>query len=69
MNKRPVPVPGQRYVPIAAKHLQYIKDYLQEGREWFLHEHYTTAKWFTMQVNKKDDADGAAFLYHRKVTV
>jgi integrase/recombinase XerD len=51
----------QRYVPIAAKHLQDIKDYLQEGREWFLHEHYTTAKWFTMQQNKKDNADDAAF--------
>ncbi len=25
----------QRYVPVAAKHLQDIKDYLQEGREWF----------------------------------
>jgi integrase/recombinase XerD len=51
----------QRYVPIAAKHLQDIKDYLQEGREWFLEEHYTTAKWFTMQQNKKDNADDAAF--------
>jgi integrase/recombinase XerD len=51
----------QRYVPIAAKHLQDIKDYLQEGREWFLHEHYTTAKWFTMQQNKKGNADDAAF--------
>lgn len=51
----------QRYVPIAAKHLQDIKDYLQEGREWFLHEHYTTAKWFTMKENKKFNADDAAF--------
>src|ERR1035437_728121 len=25
----------QRYVPIATKHLTDIKDYLQEGREWF----------------------------------
>jgi integrase/recombinase XerD len=51
----------QRYVPIATKHLQDIKDYLQEGREWFLQEHYTTAKWFTMQQNKKGNADDAAF--------
>jgi integrase/recombinase XerD len=29
----------QRYVPIAAKHLQDIKDYIQEGREWFLYDH------------------------------
>jgi integrase/recombinase XerD len=51
----------QRYVPIANKHLQDIKDYLQEGREWFLQQHYTDAKWFTKQVNKKDNADGTAF--------
>jgi Site-specific recombinase XerD len=36
----------QRYVPIANKHFEDIKSYLQEGREWFLHEHYTNAKWF-----------------------
>jgi integrase/recombinase XerD len=29
----------QRYVPIAAKHMCDIKDYLQEGREWFLYNH------------------------------
>lgn len=29
----------QRYVPVAAKHLTDIKDYLQEGREWFLYNH------------------------------
>jgi integrase/recombinase XerD len=29
----------QRYIPIASKHLQDIKDYLQEGREWFLYNH------------------------------
>jgi site-specific recombinase XerD len=51
----------QRYVPIAAKHLQDIKDYLQEGREWFLQEHYTNAKWFAKQVNKKDNASDTAF--------
>jgi integrase/recombinase XerD len=51
----------QRYVPIAAKHLQDIKDYLQESREWFLQEHYTHAKWFTMKDNKKENADDMAF--------
>lgn len=51
----------QRYVPIAAKHVQDIKDYLQESREWFLQEHYTNAKWFTMKDNKKENADHAAF--------
>lgn len=29
----------QRYVPIAAKHLEDLKAYLQEGREWYLHQH------------------------------
>jgi integrase/recombinase XerD len=29
----------QRYVPIAAKHLQDISDYIKEGRDWFLHYH------------------------------
>lgn len=51
----------QRYVPIANKHLEDIRSYLQEGREWFLQEHYTGAKWFTKQVNKKDKADDTAF--------
>ncbi len=32
----------QRYVPIANKHLQDIKDYLKEGREWFLYYHSTS---------------------------
>lgn len=30
----------QRYVPIAAKHVEDIRRYLEEGREWFLHQHY-----------------------------
>jgi site-specific recombinase XerD len=51
----------QRYVPIANKHLEDIRSYLQEGREWFLQEHYTSAKWFTKQINKKDKADDTAF--------
>lgn len=29
----------QRYVPIAARHVQDIEDYLKEGREWFLQYH------------------------------
>jgi site-specific recombinase XerD len=31
----------QRYVPIAAKHVDDISDYIKEGREWFLYEHDT----------------------------
>lgn len=29
----------QRYVPIASKHIADIKDYVREGREWFLYNH------------------------------
>lgn len=35
----------QRYVPIAAKHIEDISDYLQQGREWFLCYHPTYAEW------------------------
>jgi site-specific recombinase XerD len=53
----------QRYVPIAAKNLTDIKDYLQEGREWFLYNH---ADGYNHAANgkpyeKKTNADGAAF--------
>jgi integrase/recombinase XerD len=36
----------QRYVPIAAKHVEDISDYLQQGREWFLQYHETNASWY-----------------------
>jgi site-specific recombinase XerD len=53
----------QRYVPIAAKHLTDIKDYLQEGREWFLYNH---ADSYNHAANgkpyeKKEAADDTAF--------
>jgi site-specific recombinase XerD len=55
----------QRYVPIAAKHLQDIKDYLREGREWFLHSHTANAEWHSRRhgssLVKKKNADDAAF--------
>jgi integrase/recombinase XerD len=55
----------QRYVPIAAKHLQDIKDYLQEGREWFLHQNNTTETWHSgrhgQPLPRKAGADDAAF--------
>ncbi len=55
----------QRYVPIAAKHLQDIKDYLQEGREWFLYNHNANAEWHCdmhgKSLVKKDNANDAAF--------
>ena len=55
----------QRYIPIAAKHLTDIKDYLQEGREWFLLNNNTKETWQSKRhgkpLEKKDNADGFAF--------
>jgi integrase/recombinase XerD len=55
----------QRYVPIANKHLQDIKDYLKEGREWFLYHHNTNETWQAKRhgkvLLKKDTADHIAF--------
>jgi integrase/recombinase XerD len=55
----------QRYVPIAAKHLQDMKDYLHEGREWFLFHHNINEVWQNNRhgaaLIKKDRADDLAF--------
>ena len=58
----------QRYVPIAAKHLTDIKDYLQEGREWFLYNHAENYHHTThgKPYEKKEAADGAAFFLSQK---
>jgi integrase/recombinase XerD len=55
----------QRYVPIAAKHVADIKDYLQEGREWFLYNHNANAEWHCdihgKSLVKKEQANDIAF--------
>lgn len=55
----------QRYVPIAAKHIQDITEYLAEGREWFLYHHNTVEMWHSQRhgvvLPKKKGADGEAF--------
>jgi integrase/recombinase XerD len=53
----------QRYVPIAAKHLQDIKDYLREGREWFLYNHADSYHHAAhgKPYEKKEAADSTAF--------
>jgi integrase/recombinase XerD len=53
----------QRYVPIANKHLQDIKDYLQEGREWFLYNHADSYNHAAKgkPYEKKEAADDTAF--------
>lgn len=55
----------QRYVPIANKHLQDIKDYLKEGREWFLYHHDSNemhhSKRHGEPLLKKETTEGNAF--------
>lgn len=53
----------QRYVPVANKHLEDIRSYLQEGREWFLHDHYCDYHniKYGKPYQKKGNADEAAF--------
>jgi integrase/recombinase XerD len=53
----------QRYVPIAAKHLTDIKDYLREGREWFLYNHADSYHHAAngKPYEKKEAADDTAF--------
>jgi integrase/recombinase XerD len=48
----------QRYVPIAQKHLEDIKDYLEEGRNWFLQNNSTSKQQKTnlKKLNSDDDA-------------
>jgi integrase/recombinase XerD len=50
----------QRYVPIAAKHAEDMRSYLEEGREWFLHEHYAS-DYTSKYAQKKQVADEDAF--------
>lgn len=53
----------QRYVPIANKHAEDIRSYLQEGREWFLYDHfycYHNQK-HGKPYEKKPSADDTAF--------
>ncbi|MDZ4796119.1 MAG: tyrosine-type recombinase/integrase [Bacteroidota bacterium] len=56
----------QRYVPIAAKHITDIGDYLKEGREWFLYEHHSKYQYYSDRdgnpTPKKENPDTEAFL-------
>lgn len=49
----------QRYVPIAPKHLEDIKDYLENGRNWFLMNNKNS--WFSRKNIKKQSTDEEAF--------
>jgi len=60
----------QRHVPIATKHLIDIKDYLQQGREWFLYEHHTNYQYHSDKHGKptpqKKEIDTEAFLLNKE---
>lgn len=49
----------QRYVPIASKHSEDIKEYLQEGRIYFLNDN--SAQHYVKQGKKKKQTDDEAF--------
>ena len=59
----------QRYVPIAAKHLQDISHYIKEGREWFVYEHHShyerRSTRYGIPTPKKQATDSEAFLLNR----
>lgn len=51
----------QRYVPIAEKHAEDLRAYIQEGRDWFLYEHY--AKRYTDKYVSKKGASNSEALF------
>ena len=54
----------QRYVPIAQKHLEDLKDYLENGRNWFL-QNNSIIKKPTTKLKKHDSDDEALFISQR----
>jgi site-specific recombinase XerD len=53
----------QRYVPIAQKHLDDLRSYIEEGRYWFLQDNRT---WYNRKGLKKQKADQEAFFLNMK---
>lgn len=54
----------QRYVPIATKHAEDLQAYIEEGRYWFLEQHYSSTCY--KHPKKKANGDTAAlFLNHQ----
>jgi integrase/recombinase XerD len=54
----------QRYVPIAHKHAEDIRAYLEEGRNWFLQDN--RSGWHRRKRWKKQDADSEAFFISQR---
>jgi site-specific recombinase XerD len=55
----------QRYVPIASKHAEDMRAYLEEGRYWFLEHHYTRTCYRHSPV-KKSFTDAEAFFINQE---
>jgi integrase/recombinase XerD len=59
----------QRYIPIAAKHVADISDYIKEGREWFLQYHNNNTEWHNKNkgkpLEKKVDDTGNALIINQ----
>lgn len=56
----------QRYVPIAPKHLEDLKDYLENGRNWFLQNNSTGS--ITSPSGRKGGADDEALFISQRGT-
>ncbi len=54
----------QRYVPIAAKHLEDLRTYIEEGRYWFLQDNKSTTT--VRKGTQKTNADVEAFFLNTR---
>ncbi len=52
----------QRYVPVAARHLEDLRSYITTGREWFVYEHYARDYTNKFAQRKKQADDDALFI-------
>lgn len=53
----------QRYVPVASRHGEDIRTYMEEGRYWFLQDNRT---WYVKKGFKKQNAEEAAFFLNTR---
>ena len=53
----------QRYVPVAQKHLEDIRSYIEEGRYWFLQDNRSA--WHVKTGKKKQGTDEEAFFLNQ----
>ena len=52
----------QRHVPIANQHVEDIRIYVEEGRDWFLYEHYARDYTSKFPQKKQVSDEGALFI-------